>query len=471
MLRYLLYQVEYRRWLFLALAVALIIHFIPVDTSLSPAGKSILAIVALTILLVIFEPIPLPLISFLIVVLEVLFGVARPAEVAQSFMSDSVIFILGSLMLAVAVVKQQLDKRILFFILRLTRDSVRLTVMLLVVIAGALASIMGEHSVAAIMLPVSLILVRIWQENQLRETNQHVVFLMSVAFGAAVAAIGTPSGGARNAIMLSYWEGVSGVRVSYLQWVFGMYPLVIIQLPILYFLLLRVYRPAAGGLTNAFSFLRREMQEQKQFSVEDWITVSIMLLTVALWMMFSGTLGLGPVALLGVLLCVVSGVLNWDDISHDVNWGVPILYASIISTGLWMDSTGAAAWVADHLSFLLAFEAVGGRLLLIATMTLLSMLVGAVVSSGPAIALLGPIFLRQAQLSGADPLVFGMILVAGASYANFTPVSSPACTIIYGSGMVPRSDYFALGLRVAVISFVIIVAFGTFYWPFVTAFF
>jgi sodium-dependent dicarboxylate transporter 2/3/5 len=293
---------------------------------------------------------------------------------------------------------------------------------------------------------------------------------MSVAFGAAVASVGTPSGGARNAIMLSYWEEVSGLRVSYLEWVVGMYPLVIIQLPIVYFLLFRFYRPSHGGLSNAFSFLRRELQQQ-QLSVEDWITATIMLITVALWMLFSDTLGLGPVALIGVLLCVVSGVLNWEDISHDVNWGVPILYASIISTGLWMTSTGAADWVAERLQFLLAFDFVGGRLLLVGVMTLLSMLVGAVISSGPAIALLGPIFLRQAQISGGDPLVFGMILVAGASYANFTPVSSPACTIVYGSGMVPRSDYWALGLRLALVAFFTIVAFGYFYWTFVTAYF
>ena len=471
MFRYLLYQIEYRRWLFLALAVALIVHLVPIQTSLTPAGKSILAIVLMTVLLVIFEPIPLPVISFLIAVLEVLFGIARPADVAQSFMSDSVIFIMGSLMLAVAIVKQKLDKRILFFILRLTKDSVRLTVMSLIFIAGLLASVMGEHSVAAIMLPVSLILVRIWQENQVRESNQPVVFLMAVAYGAAVAAIGTPSGGARNAIMLDYWERVSGVRVSYLEWMLGMYPLVLAQLPILYFLLLRVYRPAAGGLANAYSFLRREMHQQRQFSVEDWITVSILLLTVFLWMVFSDRLGLGPIALVGVLLCIISGVLNWDDISHDVNWGVPILYASIISLGLWMDSTGAADWIADGLHFLLGFESGGGSLLLIVSLTLLSMLVGAIVSSGPAIALLGPIFLRQAQLSGADPLVFGMILVAGASYSNFTPVSSPACTIIYGSGLVPRSDYWRIGLRLAVVSFVVIVAFAYFYWPFVTSHF
>jgi solute carrier family 13 (sodium-dependent dicarboxylate transporter), member 2/3/5 len=469
MFRYLLYQIEYRRWLFLALAVAAIIHLLPVTTTLPAAGQSILAIVVMTALLVIFEPVPLPVISLLIVVLEVVFRVAPPGEVAQSFMSDSVIFIIGSLMLAIAIVKQQLDKRILFFILRVTGNSVRLTVLAIVLITGFMASVMGEHSVAAIMLPVSMILVRIWQEHQTHATSaNYAVFLTAVAYGAAVAAIGTPSGGARNAIMLNYWDRLAGARIGYLEWMVGMYPLVLAQLPLMYFLLMRVYRPTPGGLGNAYAFLRREMGHQREFSVQDWITVSIMVITVILWMLFSKTLGLGPIALVGVLLCVITGVLNWEDISHDLNWGVPILYASIISVGLWMDQTGAASWVAGYLQWTLNFGAAGGTLLVIVVLTLLAMMVGAVVSSGPAIALLGPIYLHQAQISGADPILYGMILVAAASYANFTPVSSPACTIIYGSGLVPRRDFFTVGLRLALVSFVLIVLFAYSYWPFVT---
>jgi sodium-dependent dicarboxylate transporter 2/3/5 len=472
MFRYLLYQIEYRRWLFVALAVALAINFLPFETTLSRAGQSILAIVALTLLLVIFEPIPLPVISFLIVVLEVILGVAGPEKVARSFMSDSVIFIIGSLMLAVAVVKQQLDKRILYFILRLTGNSVRLTILLILVMTGLLTSFMGESAVASIMLPVSLVLVRIWRENQAQgKSNKHVVFLMAVAYGAAVSSIGTPSGGARNAIMLSYWESLVGIRVGYLEWALLMYPLVLVQLPLLYLLFMRMYRPTSGGLANAFVFLRREMGEQRQFSAEDWITVANIGITVILWVLFSKQLGLGPIALTGVLLCVITGVLNWEDISHDVNWGVPILYASVISVGLWMDSTGAATWIADHLEFLLAFPGAGGHLFLVIVMTALSMVLGAILGSAPAIALLGPVFLRAAQAAGADPLVFGVILVAGASHSDFTPISSPACTITYGSGLVPRRDYAVVGLWVALASFFLIVTFAFFYWPFVVRFF
>jgi solute carrier family 13 (sodium-dependent dicarboxylate transporter), member 2/3/5 len=466
MIRYLLYQLEYHRWLFFALLIALLIHLLPSPAPLSAEGKSVLAIVAMTIILVIFEPIALPVVAFLIVVLEVLFGIAPPAQVAQSFMSDAVIFIAGSLMLAVAIVKQELDKRILFFILRLTRTHVLWTVFSVVAFSALMASVMGEHAVAAVMLPVAVIMVRM-ARNFSGEPQATVssVFLMSVAYGASSAAIGTPSGGARNAVMISYWASLAGVQVGYLDWVVLMYPLVLLQVPVVFFVLRRLYRPGSLNLTHAYGTLRRETGARRQWKTEDWVMISIMLITVVLWMTLSHQLGLGTIALVGVLMCIVTGVLSWDDINHDVNWGVVILFASIISIGLWMDRTGAAEWVAGGVQLLLGFLGIGEGPILLIAIGILSMMTGALLSSGPAIAILGPVVIQYAQLSGTNPLILGMVLVAAASYANFTPISSPACTIVYGSGMVNRREFFRVGFWFALVSFPLIILFAVFYWP------
>ncbi len=473
MFRYLLYQIEYYRWFFVAIAAAFLVHLLPHPASLPAAGQSVLAIVFMTVLLVIFEPVPLPVVSLLIVVLEVIFELGSPRQVAQSFMSDSVVFIAGALMLAVAIVKQQLDKRVLFFILRLTGDSIVLTILVLVGLTALLTSVMGETAVASIMLPVSLVLVRMSQQVP-PEGNpaMHKIFPMAVAYGAAVASLGTPSGGARNAIMIGYLERLANLRVGYLEWTILMYPLIMLEVPAVFLLLRRLYGTGTGGgLSQALGLLRQEAGQQRKLRSEDWITIINLLITVALWMSFSKQLGLGPIALIGVLLCVVTGVLTWEDINRDVNWGVAILYAAVISIGLWMDSTGAADWIAIHLQDLLRFMGVTQGFWLILALTLVSMVVGAILSSGPAIALMGPVILREADLTGSNPLVLGMVLVASASYANFSPVSSPACTIVYGSGMVARQDYFRTGFWVVLASFPIILFFAEFYWPLIASFY
>ncbi|MGH9338522.1 MAG: SLC13 family permease [Acidobacteriota bacterium] len=467
MLKYLLYQLEYRRYLFLALFVALALHMAPGPAGLRPEAQSVLAIVAMTVLLVLFEPVPLPVVGFLIVILEVVFQIAPPAAVAQSFMSDSVIFIAGSLMLAVAVVKQQLDKRILLFILRLSHANVFWTMLAMLGLAGLMTSFMGEHAGAAIMLPVAMVLIRLSHQSESAGLRPlRIMYLMAIVYGSVVASVGTPSGGARNAIMIGYWEKLSNLNVGYLEWMLFMYPLVLVRIPVVYFVLRRVYHPELRQLKAAYDILSQEMEQRKKLRVEDWITMFIVMVTVVMWIFLSKDLGFGPIALMGVFLCVTSGVLNWEDINHDLNWGIIILYASVISIGLWMDTTGAANWIANGLQLLLGFFNIHGGLPLILVVSVIGMLVGSVLSTGPAIAILGPIVLTQAQITGFSPLVLGMVLVASTSQANFTPVSSPACTIVHGSGMVGREEYFRIGIRLAVISLVITVLFAQFYWPF-----
>ena len=126
--------------------------------------------------------------------------------VAKSLMTDSVLFIMGSLMLAVAVVKQQLDKRIAFAIVRMTGTRTVNICFGISVVSGLLASFVGEHTVAAMMLPVGITLIQLTSDDPRKVRGLAAVLLFSIAYGCSVAGIGTPSGGARNAIMIGYWK-------------------------------------------------------------------------------------------------------------------------------------------------------------------------------------------------------------------------------------------------------------------------
>src|SRR5262245_56082165 len=103
-MRALLYWAIQHRWLLYAFGAGALTLLLPLPPDLSVHGRQALVIAGVTMILFITEPIPLPAIALLIAVSQVLFGIARPSEVAHTFMNDSVFFILGSLMLAVAIV-------------------------------------------------------------------------------------------------------------------------------------------------------------------------------------------------------------------------------------------------------------------------------------------------------------------------------------------------------------------------------
>ena len=96
-----------------------------------------------------------------------------------SLMTDSVLFIMGSLMLAVAVVKQKLGKRIAWLIVRFTGTKTSRSCFGISVVSGLLASFIGEHTVAAMMLPVGMILISLTSDDPRKVRNLAAILLFT----------------------------------------------------------------------------------------------------------------------------------------------------------------------------------------------------------------------------------------------------------------------------------------------------
>ena len=132
-------------------------------------------------------------------------------------------------MMAVAIVQQGLDTRLALGIIRLTGNKVQHIILGFTCISALLSSFIGEHTVVALMLPVGLSIIKNCSQQK-PIPNLTVLILFSIAYGSTIGSIGTPSGGARNAIMLEYWRTMtdSGISLTYLEWIIMAYPMVII---------------------------------------------------------------------------------------------------------------------------------------------------------------------------------------------------------------------------------------------------
>ena len=461
-----LFWLDRRRWLWAALAVGATILLLPRPPDLSLEGQRILAIAAAVGILFVTEPIPLPAVALLIAVSQVVLGVTSPAEVASTFMSDSVFFIMGSLMIGVAIVKQNLDKRFAYYILRLTGPGVLRISTGLLTLSALLASLVGEHTVAAIMLPVGVTLIRLAREEEGRELGQlSALLLLSIVYGCALAALGTPSGGARNAIMIDYWKRLFDLPVTYTQWVVHAYPLVLLQIPVAAWILRKSFRPEVSDLQRTLVLLRRVVRAEGRWDLPDVLTVAVFGITLLAWATLSGPLGLGIIAMAAASLYLVIGLVQWEDYNVGVNWGVILLYASAISLGVAMKGTGAAEWLGSRLLGALPGPALASPVLMLAIMGGLTILFTSVMSNGPAVAVLGPIFLNVAQLSGLGVLATGFVVALSSAFAFLTPTGTPAARIIYASGHLQGPDFRRAGLRLTLASMVLLLAVAFLYWP------
>ena len=306
-------------------------------------------------MLFISEAIPLPTVPLLIIVGEVVLLKVDATKVAQSLMTDSVLFIMGSLMLAVAIVRQRLDKRIAWWIVRVTGTNVYWISFGITAVCGVIAAFIGEHTVAAMMLPVGVTLITLTSNDPRKVHNLAAVILFSISYGCSIAGVATPSGGARNAIIISYWKdffydpldpATHRFLMDYVNWIIYAFPMFLLRLPIVAALLIFTFKPEVTDMSRAISRLRTQVSMQGPMRASDWLTILIFALTIAGWVTLSNSLGLGVIAIAGAAAFLIFGLVRWEDINSGVNWGVVLLYAAAISLGVEMKETGAAEWVA-----------------------------------------------------------------------------------------------------------------------------
>lgn len=463
-MRSFLYWAIQHKWLLIAFVIGAILLLPAPPADLSNHGRQALVIALVSMILFITEPVPLPAIALMIAVFQVLFGIAPPSQVAHSFMNDSVFFILGSLMLAVAVVKQRLDRRLAVAIFRFTGPKIDRIVWGLTIVCSMLASVIGEHTVAAIMMPVAMSLIQHAGDDPKKSPRLSALLLFSIAYSCAIAGLGTPSGGARNAIMIEYWARLYQTQVSYFDWIRYAYPLVIVQAPILVAILLRRFKPEKVDLSTAIRKLRAQVLWEGKMRSRDWLAVGIFTGTLLMWIFLSGRIGLGTPALIGASLFLIAGLVEWEDLNAGVNWGVFLVYASTISLGVAIEETGAATWVAKH--FLQIANALGiqsgGALL--AAVAILSLAVSSFISRAPALGILSPIVLSIAHDTGTSVLAMGFVTAMASAFTYMTIIGSPPNTIIYSSGYLQPRDYVRAGVWMTLASLALLLLVAETYW-------
>jgi sodium-dependent dicarboxylate transporter 2/3/5 len=453
-----------RRWLFISVSIGALPFLFEPPPGLSQEGLRVLSIAGVSILLFITEPVPLPTVALLIAVLQVLFKIGSPADVAKSFMSDSVFFIMGSLMLAVAIVKQKLDKRIALVILHITGPKVYRIAFGLAIVSAFIASVAGEHTVAAMMLPVVLTLLTFTSSEPQKIRNLSILLLLSVAYGAMIAGIGTPSGGARNAIMIAYFNHLYNLHIGYLMWIEYIYPFLLIQVPLVTYLLYKTFKPEVMDLTQAISQLQEKVRGEGKLTQKDGWTIAIFLFTMLLWITVSDEIGLGITALIGVCLYLLFDIVKWEDLNYGVNWGVILIYASAISLGIAMKNSGATDWMATSILGVINPNGTHIDLLILGVISLLTLTVASFISSGATVGILGPIALDMARLAGISVMAAGFVTVISSSFAFMTPIASPACQIVYATGHLRKWDFLRGGWKMVLVSLGLLLLFSQTYW-------
>jgi sodium-dependent dicarboxylate transporter 2/3/5 len=159
-------------------------------------------------------------------------------------------------------------------------------------------------------------------------------------------------------------------------------------------------------------------------------------------------IGLGIVALLGVVLYLIFGLIKWEDLNRNTNWGVIILFGAAISLGVQMTETGAAMWVAEQAISGLKFITPNIEILRWFVAVFLTGIMTNLLSNAATVAVIGPIVLNM----GGDQILLGFSTAIASAFAYLTVVASPTCMIIHSSGLLTSRDYLKAGWKMFLMS-------------------
>ncbi|MEJ2165705.1 MAG: DASS family sodium-coupled anion symporter [Desulfobacterales bacterium] len=440
--------------------------------------KVAMAMAVFVVICFLTECIPLPGVAFCVGLLLVFTGVVSRKEVAMLYWDDAVWFIMGSLMFAAAFVKTGVDKRVCLMIFRkLAVPNVRWITLIFFIIISPLAAFISDHALAAMFLPIGMLL---YQNSLTRDVPEDPelgkILMISIAMACNIGGPGAPSGGARNVIMMTYLNDMFGLDIGYFQWVIYCFPYVIIMIPLTWFFVNWRFKPKIHSLAPAMTQLKLEINKMGGWNRNQIAALIIFVVMVFGWFtektfyemgILPVRLGIGVIAMAGAVAYLFAGVTNWRDYQERVDWGVIWLYAGAIIFGRILDSTGAAYWLARSALEALAPLGMNSGIPLLATSSGLTAILTNLMADGPAAAAVGPITLNMAGLAhpGTSFLPFmSMSTAIASSFAYCLIIGTPPNAIVYASGYLGPRDFLRVGLPLWFVANVLLVLLTAIFW-------
>jgi sodium-dependent dicarboxylate transporter 2/3/5 len=166
--------------------------------------------------------------------------------------------------------------------------------------------------------------------------------------------------------------------------------------------------------------------------------------------------------MLGVGGLILFGILKWEDIHKNLEWGTALfIFGGGISLGLYMGYSGAAAYFA-HVFF--PFVQGGGWLLLFAGVGIFGALITNAMANVAAAALILPIVIPMALMEGVDPTVLALCLGMATSFAMLLVIGCPPNAIAYSYRHFKAVDLTKAGLVATPVLLTILIAVCAVWW-------
>jgi sodium-dependent dicarboxylate transporter 2/3/5 len=427
---------------------------------LSPAGQNALAVFAVCVVYWVTNAVPLMVTSLLAMVLLPTIGVLSARETYALFGNEAVFFILGAFILAASLMKCGLSTRIAVAILRRFGHTPRTLLLSLYLMNAFMAFFMSEHAVAAMTFPITVEIAAVLRLDRQRSNYARGLFL-ALAWGSSTGGIATLLGGGRAPLAIGMLHETTGQSYSFAEWTLAAWPLFVILIVAGWYVITRFFPIDIDSVRAADAIIEEKALRMGRLSVRERMIGSVMLCTLAAWIILGEDFGLATIALAGVTLLFLLNILRWRDVEQYVNWGVLLMYGGAIALGAAMDRSGAATWLASGLLSRWG----SSPPVVVGLLSAISMLLTEAMSNSAVVALLLPVALGISERFGIDARAMAPVIAVPAGLSFTLPVRTPGNAIAYSSGYLRLRDVIVPGLVMVVVAWVSFQLVANYYWP------
>ena len=426
-------------------------------------AEQTLIVLAVMAVLFVTEIIPLAITSLGGAITLGLMGIITPKVVFSGLSDSTVVLFAGMFVVGAALFYTGLAQKIGETVVSHAGTSENGLMLAIMLVTATMSAFLSNTGTTAALLPV---VVGICAVAKIPASRQ----LMPLAFAAGIGGIITMVGTPPNII-------VSGTLSKFGIEPFGFFEFAWIGIPltvatIVFMMLVGKHLLPKHEITDAGDVEQEVAAEDISNDPKKQLYSGLILLGVIIAMIlgdplktyFGINLPLSMVAVIGAMLCVLTGCLNEKQAYTSIDWVTIFLFAGMMPVATALDQSGAGKMIADAVIGVMGSDP--SPYFATAVLFALSCIMTQFMSNTASCALFAPIGISIAQGMGADPHAVLMAIGVAASCAFGTPVGTPPNTLVLGPGQYKFTDYVKAGVPLILVCFVVSLIIIPMVWPF-----
>ena len=458
----------------------LILLFFPIEI-INPPTQKVIAVASWMIVWWMTESVSISVTALLPLVLFPLLGIMDIKATSASYGSHIVYLFFGGFVMALALEKVNLHKRIALNIIKLTGTSPNRVVLGFMLATALLSMWISNTASTVVMLPIALQVINLLINDDdgfsSKDQNFALSIMLGIAFSANIGGIATLIGTPPNVVLTGIIENEYNIQISFVNWMLMGVPFAIIMLAVCYWVIVKwIYPSRLNHLDNAPDTIQGELNKLGRMDKKESIVLSIFAITVFLWIFRSQINSLMGINLSDTGISMIAAmamftlahdfknggfILEWDD-TKNLPWGILLLFGG----GLALASALAKVGLIDLIGNSIASHE-GLSILLVTSLLIFVMLFMTELMSNVAlVAIFVPVVAGIA--TGLNiPVLYVCIPVAMASSCAFMlPMATPPNAIVFASGYIKVYQMARVGFILNIISVALLILFTKFVIPY-----